>query len=76
MSASCAAGIIYLLETKTGTSSVSESCVTSEQYFDLMSPLIWVAGIVILQWFADVITSFSGVTFVLLCFALTADYAN
>ena len=44
MGASCAAGIMYLLETNTGTSSASESCVIIEQYFDLMSRLIWVAG--------------------------------
>ena len=48
MSASCAAGIMHLLETHTGTSYVSESCVITEQYFDLMGPLVWVAGIVIL----------------------------
>ena len=48
MSASCAAEIMHLLETNTGTSSVSESCGITEQYFDLMGLLIWVAGIVIL----------------------------
>ena len=49
MSASCAAGIMYLLETNTGTFSVSESCVVTEQYFDPIGLLIWVAGIVILS---------------------------
>ena len=48
MSASCAAEIMYLSETNTGSSFVSESCLITEQYFDLMSLLIWVAGIVIL----------------------------
>ena len=37
MSASCAAGIIYLLETNTDTSSASEFCVITEQYSDLVS---------------------------------------
>ena len=48
MIASRAAGIIYLLETNTGTSSVAESCVIIEQYFNLMGRLVWVAGIVTL----------------------------
>ena len=48
MSASCADEITYLLETNTGTFPVSESCVITEQYFDLMGRLVWVAGIVIL----------------------------
>ena len=42
-------GIFYLLETNTGTSSMPESCVITEQYFDLMDRLLWIiAGIVIL----------------------------
>ena len=48
ISASCATGIIYLLETNTGAYSASESCVITEHHFDLMSRLIWVAGIIIL----------------------------
>ena len=47
MSALCAAGIMYLLETSTGTCSVLESCVITEQYFDLMGRLILVGGIVV-----------------------------
>ena len=38
---------MYLLETNTGASSASESCVITEQYFDLLGRLIWVAGIVV-----------------------------
>ena len=48
MSASCAAGIMYLLETNTGTVSASGFCIITEQYFDLMSLLMWVAEIIIL----------------------------
>ena len=48
MSASCVVGIVYLLETNTGTFSASEfSLITEQQYFDLMCRFIWVAGIVI-----------------------------
>ena len=47
-SASYAAGIVYLLETNIGTSSLSESCVITKQCFDLMGRLIWVAKMVVL----------------------------
>ena len=40
MSASCTAGIAYLLETNTGTYWVSESCVITEHYFNLMGCLV------------------------------------
>ena len=48
MGVSRTAGMLHLLETNTGTSSVSEFCVITEQYFELMGRLVWVAGIVIL----------------------------
>ena len=46
MSASCAAGMIYLLETN--IVSASDFCIITEQYFALMGLLMWVAGIVVL----------------------------
>ena len=48
MSASRAAGIMDLLETNTGTFPASGFCIIAEQYFDLMSLLMWVAEIIIL----------------------------
>ena len=39
---------MHLLETNTGVFSVPESCVISEQYFDLMGLFIWVVGIIVL----------------------------
>ena len=47
MCASRVVGIVYLLETNTGTSSASEFSVITEQYFDLVGRSIWVSGIVI-----------------------------
>ena len=44
----CAAGIMYLLETHIGTLFPSDVCITTEQYFDLICRLMWLAGIVIL----------------------------
>ena len=55
MSASCATGIVYLLEKNKGISSVTESCVITEQYFDLMGLLIWVALFFILFYLISLI---------------------
>ena len=48
MSASCAAGTTYFLETNSVAVCAPAVCVITEQHFDLRDRLTWVAGMVTL----------------------------